>query len=434
MLIGLKHITALALLVMYMGNAVQAISKKFSTDEELFAAMGKSIGGLAQAYGTPEALAAEVSDEVTRPMALEGEDVVQMGCTDYLSADVIVKSFGEIVHTYFVSRAEDLLCFYYIAKSSTDPDSIETQTLETQLSVVSPIPKGAKVDSILNALVEAAPDAYAGLLSSLNYNNSAVLSIEYFALLGDRTVKTSSLERAEAIARYDLAMIESFANSAIARTGRASAWLSHVATLEAALETHANRDPCGFTDMFRGKDKSGQEPLTVENVLRIPADSLFIHREPDVGRACIALVAAVAAQDPNCAFVSLSNPPSPFNMRARSAMQGSTTGYTKKFNPYTKWGLRGDGEIVSVADTGLDEDHCFFRDDNGGRAKRADLDSSADPDYNLRKVIQYVSYNEVDASDVEQGHGTHVAGTVCGRSVGTTKADMYDVDAEGAAA
>jgi hypothetical protein len=36
-------------------------------------------------------------------------------------------------------------------------------------------------------------------------------------------------------------------------------------------------------------------------------------------------------------------------------------------NTYSVWekGLRGEGQLIQVADSGLDVNHCFFRDDSG---------------------------------------------------------------------
>jgi len=67
--------------------------------------------------------------------------------------------------------------------------------------------------------------------------------------------------------------------------------------------------------------------------------------------------------------------------------------------------LRGKDQIIGIADTGLDKDHCFFSDP-----------SQPFPfntiNNNHRKVVTYITYKD-DADDVS-GHGTHVAGSAAG--------------------
>ncbi|MFW6176411.1 MAG: S8 family serine peptidase, partial [Thermoplasmatota archaeon] len=65
-------------------------------------------------------------------------------------------------------------------------------------------------------------------------------------------------------------------------------------------------------------------------------------------------------------------------------------------------GLKGDGQVVGVSDTGLDYDHAAFRDPDGN--------SIGD---NHRKVVNYVEYAN-DNDNAESGHGTHVSGSIAG--------------------
>ncbi len=65
--------------------------------------------------------------------------------------------------------------------------------------------------------------------------------------------------------------------------------------------------------------------------------------------------------------------------------------------------LRGDGQVVGVADTGLDLGHCFFYDP-----------VHALPGPQHRKVVAYHVARGGDDGDYVDGHGTHVAGTVAG--------------------
>uniref|UniRef100_A0A7S1BX44 subtilisin n=1 Tax=Corethron hystrix TaxID=216773 RepID=A0A7S1BX44_9STRA len=78
--------------------------------------------------------------------------------------------------------------------------------------------------------------------------------------------------------------------------------------------------------------------------------------------------------------------------------------------PWFEAGLKGEGQVVAVSDTGLDMNSCYFSDDTGNvtPAKSASIDKTR------RKIIQYYPY--IDAVD-GRGHGTHVAGTIAGFSL-----------------
>lgn len=61
--------------------------------------------------------------------------------------------------------------------------------------------------------------------------------------------------------------------------------------------------------------------------------------------------------------------------------------------------LQGQGEIIGVADTGLDLNHCQFKEDDGDNIEPSEWD---DPitDKTKRKVVQYIEY--VDGFDGEK--------------------------------
>jgi len=65
-------------------------------------------------------------------------------------------------------------------------------------------------------------------------------------------------------------------------------------------------------------------------------------------------------------------------------------------------GIRGEGQIVGVMDSGLDYNSCWFRD--GGAA----------PGPSHRKVIDYALFGGAAYDGCDTGHGTHVCGTIAG--------------------
>ena len=75
-------------------------------------------------------------------------------------------------------------------------------------------------------------------------------------------------------------------------------------------------------------------------------------------------------------------------------------------------GLRGEGEIIGVGDSGLDAGHCFF--------EHATAQSNAEQVFSSshRKVVAYRGYSgDALPSPGDRDHGTHVVGTIIGRMI-----------------
>jgi streptogramin lyase len=107
--------------------------------------------------------------------------------------------------------------------------------------------------------------------------------------------------------------------------------------------------------------------------------------------------------------------PVPLNFRVRSIQQTGTVGSSLNDNaPYTGAGLRGDGQLGSIGDTGLDLSNCYFTDSSGATPPISTLDNPSFCD-NCRKVAGYL-YNPAsgDSTDMPQGHGSHTSGTMLG--------------------
>ena len=85
----------------------------------------------------------------------------------------------------------------------------------------------------------------------------------------------------------------------------------------------------------------------------------------------------------------------PQNAFARYVIQSDTVGVPSVW----RRGLRGEGEIVVVGDTGLDHDHCMFHD-----PERPIPFNKIDPLH--RKVVLYKeAWDNSDGGDHRDGHG-----------------------------
>lgn len=91
-----------------------------------------------------------------------------------------------------------------------------------------------------------------------------------------------------------------------------------------------------------------------------------------------------------------------------------------------EYGLTGRGELIGVADTGIDFDNCYFEDS-------ANVDASGYPTSSHRKVPFYrrllSGRYAAKLGDALYGHGTHVSGTIAGEVVrGGGAASMAEFD------
>jgi subtilisin family serine protease len=94
------------------------------------------------------------------------------------------------------------------------------------------------------------------------------------------------------------------------------------------------------------------------------------------------------------------------NRWAKGVCQSGDYTSTPMFNA----NLTGTGEIIGVVDTGLDVTSCYFFDENNKITYNA-----VNNDH--RKVVSYIYSSKYgDKIDDSEGHGTHVAGIVAGRS------------------
>jgi len=92
--------------------------------------------------------------------------------------------------------------------------------------------------------------------------------------------------------------------------------------------------------------------------------------------------------------------------------------------PFYAADITGENQVVACSDTGLDKNNCYFRDAAGEVATTNYVSYSRsgaqNTDLNKRKIVQYNAF--IDATDEENGHGTHVVGSIVGHKsiAGTT--------------
>jgi subtilisin family serine protease len=82
-------------------------------------------------------------------------------------------------------------------------------------------------------------------------------------------------------------------------------------------------------------------------------------------------------------------------------------------------GLNGEGEIIGMADSGINLDQCFMKDPNSAipfqeyPTNEEETTSRVPPPSNHRKIVQYVSFG--DQEEDASGHGTHIATSIAGK-------------------
>ncbi len=156
---------------------------------------------------------------------------------------------------------------------------------------------------------------------------------------------------------------------------------------------------------------------------------------PALTRACHIMLFAKLAQHPDVLNVAVSPRVRLFNDVSKSLTQSDTyadgQGNLSVLWPYFSKGLDGSGQVIIVADTGLDTDHCQFREPQGVSKVRPSSWSNPIVDLSKRKVVQYTFWTHSDTDDVLQGHGTHMASSSCGSNINAASS-IYDGVASGA--
>eukprot|EP00698_Gefionella_okellyi_P008968 TRINITY_DN2250_c0_g1_i7.p1 TRINITY_DN2250_c0_g1~~TRINITY_DN2250_c0_g1_i7.p1 ORF type:complete len:1246 (+),score=218.61 TRINITY_DN2250_c0_g1_i7:3530-7267(+) len=126
---------------------------------------------------------------------------------------------------------------------------------------------------------------------------------------------------------------------------------------------------------------------------------VMTYRCDDVSAATIAL-----SHRPYVLAIERLRPLRLHNNALHSIVQSGSISQT----PIWNMGLQGDGQVIGIADTGLNLNSCFF--DNGGCLAPFGTTNLA-----CSKVVSYYKTERGDYTD-SNGHGTHVSGTAAGKA------------------
>ncbi len=156
---------------------------------------------------------------------------------------------------------------------------------------------------------------------------------------------------------------------------------------------------------------SGRLPYLYQLIETLPAATVIEASDERTSRVLIQVAAdtlaaslITLAQAGEVEWIEPYIPPELDNDKAAGVVQSPDAAGV----PLWDRGLTGSGQVVGIGDTGLDVDMIFFWDDSAGLP-------SATVNPNQRKVI---SYHDLAGTGDWDGHdhGTHVAGTIAGKS------------------
>lgn len=370
----------------------------------------------------------------------------QVGCSTYENGDKIsvmlrgLKSRdGAIMRPYYVSEINDRMCFVVARQNPLPADIVNL------FDFLYPMPSALKVHSSIFEAVTPKTASDKTIIDSITSSDILLLSALMNATDSENDKQLEIVDEiyqaASQLSLYKFGAYDNFfwtspsqepffdgsgtiplnVQTSIDKK-RYDTWrslsLNMVNTFARRLTTShfraSNNDP---TDNDPCLFKSTTFESRIDGIA-IPLGFIKSLEEP-LRSSCLTYLTAYFAEQAKVFNLALVKRPHLMNFRARSIMQSKLVGSQSSMMSYTLSGLRGDGQIVSVADTGLDVNSCFFRDSNG-RVSPSNL-QKPNTDKSKRKVIQY-SYNGEngagDTNDLEGGHGTHVSGTIVGNIEG----------------
>jgi len=143
-----------------------------------------------------------------------------------------------------------------------------------------------------------------------------------------------------------------------------------------------------------------------------------------VGTLALKKTVALLALHPRVHWIEARSEISMRNKDAVLALQ-STDG-----NSHLIWqkGILGSGQVVGLADTGIDYDNCFFHDAAMPVPPRCTglgfVENTGCIDHSHHKIVTYRRFAGSDFKDYPSGHGTHVAGSIAGSTTNTNTPEL----------
>jgi subtilisin family serine protease len=239
------------------------------------------------------------------------------------------------------------------------------------------------------------------------------------------TIKERTTRRVKTVlASKTFAALDAMKSVGVSSLDGSNAWAQAHATVHQSTDSKQLRgdsspELCGYSSL-RFEDVHGG--ISLKGLDAVSGSA--------VSRACMANLVAALAMQPDVLQIVLKPRARLFNDYSKSIIQNGVSSSSSSHHVYNAAGLDGTGQIVAVGDSGVDDLHCAFIDSDGTRARRTVSDSSlSEP--NNRKIIQYIQMFS-DAGfgrDTDEGHGSHVCGTVAGKNQNSWS---YDGHAPGA--
>jgi len=158
---------------------------------------------------------------------------------------------------------------------------------------------------------------------------------------------------------------------------------------------------------FKKTTKCNAENFGDTFTLTYESSRLQLHQKDGVpvNYECLMALVASLGEHPFVCHVEYDPPFVLLNDKARWIMQGNAL--DRKL-PFHAVGITGSGQTAQISDSGVSVNSCYFYD-----RRRVVRDMSATVDRRRRKIVQY--YAKSDGVD-HDGHGTHCAGTILGRT------------------
>jgi len=164
-----------------------------------------------------------------------------------------------------------------------------------------------------------------------------------------------------------------------------------------------------FSDGFAKTNQDCQQwtnnNVYLESFIPHKTKYLFLkyHKNELASENCLQQLLKIVTESNHVCQVEVVSVMHPQNIQAQWLVQSGIEDHRTWFDE----GLTGKGQLVALSDTGVDLDNCYFWDSTQEFKK----DGTFDP--RQRKISEY-TFAPSSVPDLLHGHGTHVAGTICG--------------------